>query len=460
MLHFKPALAFAVGALLMSATAPVTARDTLARDERLARLALAQTRLQMVKAATATVIPPKLEEQLGALLYADPILSLNRNQSCASCHALTPTRIKATPSRPTVAAFIDPRNTLTGSAVSAGSVKNRQGVLNAPSVGYAAFSPPFHWNAVDGLYMGGQFWNGRATNLAAQAAEPFLNPHEMAMPDKASVVARLQESKEYQRLFLQAFDLSLAQILTRKPYPRSGAIDAAYDAMTRAIAAFEKSRMFNRFTSKFDYSLAGLTTLSAAEQRGLEVFNGQGNCAACHPATPTFAPDGSVMPPLFTDFSYDNIGLPRNIDIPGNPAPNRGLGGRADIGARDATGADIGKHKVMSLRNVALTPPYGHNGVLHTLAEVVHFYNTRDVLPRIADIHAKGFAVSAWPAPEIARNVNRDELGALGLSAAQEADLVSFLVTLTDGYAEWGRDPRVPRGTPSPYATMPFPPMP
>lgn len=446
---------------LLAALAPAApARDNLARDERLARLAFAQTRLQMVKASSVTVIAPTAEEQLGALLFQDLNLSLKRNQSCATCHALTPVPIKPARGRPAVAAFADPANILSDTAVSTGSVGTRRGVLNAPSVGYAAFSPRFFWNAVDGLYMGGQFWNGRAANLVEQAGQPFLNPREMAMPDIAAVVGRLKENPEYQRRFLQVYGIDLSQVFVFTAAIRSGATHAAYDAMTRAIAAFEKSRAFNRFTSKFDYSLAGVTQLSAAEQRGLVVFNGQGKCAACHPAAPSFAPDGSVMPPLFTDFSYDNIGLPRNIDIPGNPAPNRGLGGRADIAARDTGGADIGKHKVMSLRNIALTAPYGHNGVFRTLAQVVHFYNTRDVLGRVADMHAAGAGVRGWPAPEIARNLNRDELGALGLSAAQEADLVRFLATLSDGYAEWGRDPQVPPGTPSPYAGMPFPPLP
>jgi len=121
---------------------------------------------------------PTAEQQLGEALYFDTNLSLNRNQSCASCHD-------------PASGFVDPVNVDTLSPVSAGSVDGEFGGLNAPSAAYAAFSPFFHWNGVDGLFVGGQFWNGRANTLAEQAAGPFLNPKEMAMPDEWSVVDRL-----------------------------------------------------------------------------------------------------------------------------------------------------------------------------------------------------------------------------------------------------------------------------
>lgn len=457
-LSFRVSLSLALCLVL---ALPAAARDETSRDQRLARLAVAKERLRGHAPRPAT--PPyqlSAEEALGAQLYQDERLSLRRNQSCATCHSLVAARDPITGRRLPAPGFVDPRNVETGSAVSAGSVPGRHGQLNAPSSGYAAFSPHFFWNSTDGLYMGGQFWDGRSATLAEQAAQPFLNANEMAMPNKASVIERLRENPQYVRAFRQIYGLDLNALHTGGHAAHAGAIDSVYRALTVAIAAFEKSRALNRFTSKFDFYVAGMADLSPAELRGLEVFNGQGNCAACHPATPTIAPNGEVMPPLFTDFSYDNIGLPRNIDIPGNPQPGEGLGGRADIAARDPSGADVGKHKVMSLRNIALTPPYGHNGVFATLAGIVHFYNTRDVLGVVADIHAPGFGVTGWPAPEIAANVNHDELGALGLDDQQEADLVTFLRTLTDGYPEWGNDPRVPPGSRSPYVATPFPPFP
>lgn len=393
------------------------------------------------------------EARLGRLLYKDENLSLNRNQSCESCHSLR-NRF----------AFVDPDNVREGSPVSDGSVPGRTGTLNAPSAGYAAFSPFFHWDAEEGLYVGGQFWNGRGRTLAEQAAGPFLNPVEMAMPSKWAVVSRLKEVPVYVERFAKVYGLNLDAI---PAYEQAGAdlqpppgVLEVYERMTRAIAAFEKGRRFNRFSSKFDFYLAGQTELSARERRGLRLFNGKARCNACHVSAPGIAPDGGMLPPLFTDFSYDNLGLPRNVNIPGDPEPDPGLGGRPDIAARDPGGQELGKHKVMSLRNIARTAPYGHNGVFQTLGQIVHFYNSRDTLGWVPDNNSPGYAESGWPDPEVAQNVNRDELGDLGLTAAQERAIVAFLHTLTDGYPQWGGDPHVPPGTSSPFADTPLPPAP
>ncbi|WP_051906624.1 cytochrome-c peroxidase [Methylomarinum vadi] len=411
------------------------------------------------------------EEKLGKQLFSDQDLSLNRNQSCATCHSLKKVNSGKLGINLPSPGFVDPQNVLTGSPVSAGSVAGQHGVLNAPSVGYAAFSPFFHWDGNEGLYIGGQFWNGRAATLADQAKQPFMNPREMAMPNAWAVVGRLQEKPRYVQAFRKIYGLDLAQIPTYsvrdseaifshgKRRNRHGnefrpfeltppGVNEIYNKIAQAIAAFEKSRFFNRFTSKFDFYLIGQTTLNEQETKGLQLFEGKALCSACHVSETTIAPDGSEFPPLFTDFTYDNIGVPRNDNIFGNPEPDLGLGGREDIAERDPEGNEIGKHKVMSLRNIAITPPYAHNGFFPTLESIVHFYNTRDV------------ANAGWQEPEIPRNVNDEELGNLGLSAEEEAALVAFLQTLTDGYPEWGNDPNVPVGTPSPYAATPFPSFP
>lgn len=406
------------------------------------------------------------EQHLGRLLFIDTGLSLKRNQSCASCHSLTPARDPITGRKLPTPGFVDPDNVQQGTAVSAGSLTGQHGRLNAPSVGYAAFSPFLHWNSDEGLYVGGQFWNGRANSLAEQAAEPFLNPTEMAMPSAWAVVTRLKENRRYRHLFKELYALDLDAIpayeLADAKLPPPPGVQEIYTRMTEAIAAFEKSPMFNRFTSKFDFYLVGRTQLSEQELAGLAVFQDEtkGNCAACHISTPGIAPDGNLFPPLFTDFTYDNIGVPRNLNIPGNPEPDPGLGGREDIAARDPSGGELGKHKVMGLRNIAITPPYAHNGVFQTLEQIVHFYNTRDVLGFVPDNNDPGFATQGWPTPEISQNVNTDELGDLGLTAEEEAALVAFMKTLTDGYPDWGGDPAVPPGTPSPFADTPFPPLP
>jgi cytochrome c peroxidase len=412
------------------------------------------------------------EQKLGDLLYRDTNLSLERNQACESCHSLKREQV-LTEVRPDVfklkmqpsISFADPDNLQNGTAVADGSVDGKFGTLNTPSAGYAAFSPFFHWDRSEGLYVGGQFWNGRANALKDQAAQPPLNPVEMALPSKWAVVTRLKENQRYVRLFKKIYDIDLDLIAAYEQAPSDvtppPGVFAAYDAMAKAIGEFEKSRFFNRFDSKFDFVMAGVTQFNDQELRGFALFNGKAQCSACHVTDMTIAPDGSPFPALLTDFTYDNLGVPCNQNIPGDPEPNPGLGGRPDIAAKDPDGNEIGKHKVMSLRNIELTPPYMHNGAFATLEQVVHFYNTRDAKPQVCmDINDPGFGVDCWPEPEFAATMNVDELGNLHLTAQEEADLVAFMKTLTDNYPKWGKDPLLPPGTTSPYAGTPFPPMP
>ena len=400
----------------------------------------------LLGAGAAPLLAQTTVEQLGEALYFDLNLSIDNNQACASCHD-------------PAFGFVDPVNVQTGSPVSGGSDGVSTGGLNSPSAAYAAFSPFFHWNGVEGLFVGGQFWNGRANSLAEQAAGPFLNPVEMAMPDKWSVVDRLRTSAapDYQTMFAEVYQIDLSAIAEYTgdyvtpvaPADFPPGVLETYDRMAEAIGEFEKTELFTKFDSKFDYYLAGLTTLTKQEEKGLKLFNKQGKCALCHLPDPTLAPDGvSPLPPLFTDFTYDNLGVPQNVNIPGQPV-DPGLGGRPDIAAIDPLGLQLGKHKVMTLRNIDLTPPYAHNGVFATLEQIVHFYNTRDALGLCVDNNDPGFGVTCWPAPEVPQNVNVDELGDLKLTADQEADIVAFMKTLTDG---WGADNGMP--------ALPRPPMP
>lgn len=406
------------------------------------------------------------EQQLGERLFSDENLSLNKNQACASCHSLSPAHAKSLVTK-LVPGFVDPDNVKSGSAVSEGSIRGLTGSLNAPSVGYAAYSPEFHWHQeVDedgndaGLYIGGQFWDGRASSLSDQAKMPFLNPVEMAMPNDLAVVNRLKQDKTYQRLFREVYGLNLNQINssgksnTRQSAPtQSATVEQIFAAAAKAIGEYEQTQEFNKFNSKFDYVLAGKTSFSPLEAKGFELFNNpdKGNCAACHISEATVSEDGNIEPPLFTDFSYDNIGLPRNINIPGNPEPNPGLGGRTDL--TTAAADELGKHKVMSLRNIALTAPYGHNGSMATLEQIVHFYNTRDTLGYVEDINQPGFGITGWPTPElISDTLNQEELGNLGLTDPEEKAIVAFLMTLTDDYPKWGHDRRVPSWSPAPFA--------
>ncbi len=380
------------------------------------------------------------EQQLGESLYKDKNLSLNRNQSCETCHSLTPAYTSKTP-QGLVPSFVDVTNMKKGTAVSTGSDTKLTGSLNAPTVAYAKFSPELHWNEEQQLYIGGQFWNGRAKDLTEQAGKPILNPVEMAMPDELAVVARLQENPIYVEQFKQLYksDLNNTSALS---------VQKIYTQLASAISAFEQSAVFNKFNSKFDYALFGKTQLNATEKKGLALFQGKAKCSACHTIDITVDEHGNMIPPVFTDFSYDNVGTPRNVNIPNNPEPDLGLGGRTDI---ENSAAELGKHKVMTLRNIALTAPYGHNGVFKTLEQIVHFYNTRDTLKKVANNNSPQFGKTAWAEPEISENVNTEELGNLELTAQEERAIVAFLKTLTDDYPAWGKDANVPSGTPSPF---------
>ena len=400
--------------------------------------------LMLVSFTTQAKEPLRDVQQLGKFLFQDKNLSLNRNQSCASCHSLQPAGGNGLASK-VVPGFVDPDNVKNGTAISKGSITSLTGTLNTPSIGYAAHSPSFHWSQNAGLFVGGQFWNGRAKDLSEQAQKPLLNPLEMAMPSEQAVVDRIKEDKRYKELFQEAYGINLD--VTK--------VDKVFSLATKAIGEFEKTSVFNKFTSKFDYVLAGKTTLTVIEEKGLKLFNGKGNCAACHTSEATRNKNGELMLPLFTDFTYDNIGLPRNVKIPNNPEPNLGLGGRSDIAVKDPEGNEIGKHKVMTLRNIALTPPYGHNGVLESLEQVVHFYNSRDILGTVRDNTDPRFGKSGWPQPEVLQNMNNSELGNLGLSPEEEKAIVAFLKTLTDDYQLWGLDSRVPPDSPPPFLISP-----
>jgi cytochrome c peroxidase len=377
-------------------------------------------------------------EQLGSFLYFDEDLSEPSGQSCASCHD-------------PAFGFADPDK---GLPVSEGVIPGLFGGRNSPSSAYAMYSPSRYFDMDEGMWIGGQFWDSRATGevlgdpLADQALGPFLNPVEMANPDKETVIRDVAAS-DYAELFEQVWGVgSLANV------------EAAYDQVALSIAAFERTRIFGQFTSKYDAYLKACLELggeadacatgsdansaqageifSKKEWRGMQLFMGENNndgvldategamCAACHVAewtadpgnvqVPDWSPDGRV-PPVFTDFTYDNLGIPMSEhNLLANVPVDLGLG--PVVGDQE----ENGKFKVMSLRNIHQTAPYGHNGFFKKLKDITHFYNTRDV------------ASEGWAASEVPDTVNSDELGNLGLSSEDEAALVKFMKTLTDGY--------------------------
>ena len=344
-------------------------------------------------------------EKLGRKIYFDESLSTPPGQSCASCH--TP-----------AAGFADPDHSL---PVSRGVIKARTGFRSAPTAAYAKFVPPLYYDADGGTYVGGLFWDGRVNSLVEQSQFPFLNPVEMHNPDQQSVVAKIRSGK-YSGLFRNVFGNA-----SLNPYN----YQTAYGQITKAIAAFESTPLFSPFSSKYDLFLKGKANLTPAERRGLALYNDKANCFACHPSTAAPGQPG----PMFTDFTYDNIGIPKNWSIPFlKLPPNLNPEGTnfIDLGLANtvakfdpANAADqAGRFKVPTLRNLALTAPYGHNGYFKTIKDIVHFYNTRDV------------PAANWPEGEVPETVNHDELGDLKMTNQEENDLVEFLKTLTDGYGQ------------------------
>jgi cytochrome c peroxidase len=339
-------------------------------------------------------------------------------------------------------------------AVYKGAVPQRFGNRKPPSAAYATTAPTFHWDAVEGLFIGGNFWDGRATGealgnpAADQALGPFLNPVEQNNPSKMAVLETVANSK-----YADLWEMVWGEPVS---YGSPEEIEENYNRIGLSIAEYEASAEVNQFSSKFDsfWRNAGMYGMdvteinmgnwqtyadlgfSMDELKGLALYNdeGKGACSLCHVLDP-YVVDDMELPPLFTDYSFDNLGVPKNPenpfydmdevyvdDQPINPLGadwiDLGLGGflanhpNADWAAMAEE--NNGKQKVPTLRNVDKRPgnsfkkAFMHNGAFKSLKEVVHFYNTRDV--------------EDWPPPEVPENVNTDELGDLGLTDMEESE--------------------------------------
>lgn len=400
------------------------------------RLSCASLLVALVATQGAYALPLSPEEELGKLIFFDKTLSINENQSCASCHDPD-------------AGWTGPLSDFNATgAVIEGSIAGRFGNRKPPSAAYATVSPIFHYfTQGTGFFVGGNFWDGRATGeklgnpAADQAQGPFLNPLEQALGKSADVVQRICTGS-YSDLFTQVWGYAVCD---------GSDIDVAYDKVALSIAAYEASSEVNAFSSKYDAVLAGNATLTRQEIRGQRLFQGKGRCSRCHTLQGTA--------PLFTDFTYNNLGLPRNPENPFyeqtdfNPDDfdwiDPGLGGFLETKDeyKKFASENRGKQKVPTLRNVDKRPnpgfvkAYGHNGYFKSLKGIVHFYNTRDVKPRCEDdftTEAVALAQGCWPAPEVLENINTTDLGNLGLSRAEENAIVAFMKTLSDGWVSAG----------------------
>ena len=376
---------------------------------------------------------------LGEKIFFDRTLSNPSGMSCATCHD-------------SHAGWSGPDRAINQAGnIYTGAISSRFGKRKPNSAAYATYAPVLHTRLEDGdiLFVGGNFWDGRATGCllgnpaADQAQQPFLDPVEQNLKDAAEVVQRIEKSayaKEFARICeYMGLDKTLDE---------QSQIQLKFGYIGLALAAFQNSSKVNAFDSKYDAYLRGKVQLTTQEKRGLKIFEEKGKCAECHPNKLS---DRKELP-LFTDFTYDNLGIPANPDNPwyrmdksinslGKDWIDEGLGGFLKTQPQYASlaRANLGKHRVPTLRNVDKRPDtgfakrYGHNGYFSDLQSIIHFYNTRDVQPfnkGVAGLDAKG----KWPKPEVLENVNKDEMGDLKLTQQEEHDLLAFLKTLNDGY--------------------------
>ena len=391
--------------------------------------------------------------QLGQKIFADAALSASGTQSCSSCHVAT-----SAFAEDATASGVD-----RGLPVALGGPgMNQSGFRNTPSLMYASLTPAFYI-AADGSPNGGFFRDGRARTLDAQAVIPFTTSFEMANADAGAVLLKLK-TRPYLADFVALYGSDALNDGT-----------TALARMAQALAAYETEEpAFHPFSSKYDYYQKGQAQLSAQEQRGLALFNGpaKGNCNACHPST---SGDGAT-PPMFTDYSYDNLGVPRNSLIPANSAtPPDGTPVNSDDGVqtyydlgvcgpfREQTVdffSNCGQFKVPTLRNIAVTAPYFHNGRFTSLKDAIGFYVRRDTNPEewyptnadgtvtkfddLPGVYGGEFVVQPGVVGSDAGylgNVNTAEIpynrhigDTPSLAPDEINDLITFLCTLTDGF--------------------------
>jgi cytochrome c peroxidase len=432
---------------------------------------------------------------LGKTEIYDVNLSPLGNIACATCHA------QYTGFRGSTSIF----NATTASQPGGVPITNatppepnaRFGPRNPQTYAYAAFAPILHYNATQGSFYGGNFWDMRATGIrlgnpaAEQAQGPPVNPVEMGNSDTACVVWKASQS-QYASLITtiwgaQSFAIrwpSDVATVCAKPGPPPandllpvhlstvdrGTSNSTYDHITMSMASYEASPDVSAFSSKFDAYLAGNAQLTGTELNGYDLFNGKAHCNQCHLSGTAVGTQNiqvaADVAPLFTDFTANNIGLPKNLALPyyceskpdqfgyiANPLGfnfvDLGLGGFLN-GTGAAPNPNTlqwkqlaplfnGTFQTATLRNVdkrpspAFVKEYMHNGYLKSLKEVVHFYNTSQALPHCAQ-GSRGEKVTCWPSPEYPATLNTTQLGNLGLSSDEEDDIVAFLQTLTDGY--------------------------
>ncbi|MBL4635162.1 MAG: hypothetical protein JKY56_14950 [Kofleriaceae bacterium] len=346
-------------------------------------------------------------EELGEKLFFDKNLSKMRTQACASCHD---------PDH----GFIDFRDSTVGKSVSLGDDGVSLGDRNTPTITYAQFSPEFRLHR--GEYVGGQFWDGRESDLQGQAKGPFLNPVEMNMADMASVIERVTEEDEYVRAFIKHYGNDIFDDA-----------ELAYAKLAESIASFERTSVFSPFDSKYDLSLRGEYILTDQEELGQTLFFSQQftNCNGCHQLKAI----GGSAEETFSDYKYYNLGVPIHSSVRiANDNNGHGDNEYTDHGLLGNPAVDDemedGKFRVSTLRNVAITGPYMHNGVFQKLRTVLLFYDKFNNPERLLNPETG----LPWRDPEVPVNLALDteDFKSVSLDDDEIDALLAFLLILTD----------------------------
>jgi cytochrome c peroxidase len=354
--------------------------------------------------------------ELGRLIFNDKALSTSGKMACATCHD---------------PAFGHASNSALGATIAGGTDGLQPGQRNVPTLGYLRFVGPLGVNLAEAEVYGGLNWDGSANSFLEQAQRPFLSNHEMGNLTPDAFLEKLSKASYFSR-FAGFFGKEIASQPAK-----------ALEASAAAVAEFQAvDPSFASFDSKFDAVQAGKTLFSVQEARGFAWFSdpAKGNCTACHSAKPVSA----FIPALFTDFGYDNVGVPRNMDIAANQNPEH-----FDLGVcKSSLGRVIdltplcGAFKAPTLRNVSKTAPYFHNGKFATLKEVLEFYVTRDTDPARWYPSKAGIVDTYNDVPLMyKKNVNtevapydRKPGDAPALTTAEIEDVLVFLKTLDDGW--------------------------
>jgi cytochrome c peroxidase len=403
--------------------------------------------VQLVRAPAA---PLSAMAQLGRLVFFDPSLSSSGRLACASCHnprhaygppgdapvmmggpSLSLAGVRAVPSlmylerQPNFSIGPDNEENETVSLAQLAALGRQAARAQKTALGTSA-------SAANLVPQGGLFWDGRADTLQQQALFPLLSPFEM---DGGSV------DRVAEKLWQAPYAAQFAQLFGRGVFsmPRLAVAEALF-----AIGRYEiEAPSFHPYSSKFDFWLEGRSRLSPPELRGYLSFNdpGKANCGGCHLDMPTA--DG--LPPLFTDHQFEALAAPRNPELAANRDPayhDLGICGpyRVDMASETQY---CGLFTTPTLRNVATRKVFFHNGVFHTLQQVLDFYDFRDTAPQRVYPRTSDGTVAKYDdmPPQYHANVDKTDPPfdrkpgeTPAMSPQDEADIIAFLYTLTDGY--------------------------